>query len=89
MCEKIYTMAGKCEASLAYGTTQYPNNNACNYLEGIKIVRADGTIVTADSRANKFAGAFIGIFTTMFVLLSAYVYFLKTKLDRASINISE
>jgi hypothetical protein len=89
MCEKIYTLAGKCEASLPYGTTNYPNNNACNYLEGIKIVRADGTIVTADSRANKAAAVFIGLFTTAFVLLSAYVYFLKTKLDRASINISE
>lgn len=89
MCEKIYTLAGKCEASLAYGTTNAPNNNACNYMEGIKIVRSDGTIVTADSKANKTAGVFIGLFTTAFVLLSAYVYFLKTKLDRASINLAE
>lgn len=89
MCEKIYTLSGKCEANLPYGTSNYPNNNACNYLEGIKIVRKDGTIVTADSKANKTAAVFIGLFTVAFVLLAAYVYFLKTKLDRASINLAE
>lgn len=89
VCEGIYTMAGKCEANLASGTVQNRNNNACNYMEGIKIVRKDGTIVTADSKANKTAAAFIGIFTTGFVLLSAYVYYLKLRLDRASINLEE
>ena len=88
-CESIYTPAGKCEAHLPYGTAMVPNNNACNYLEGIKIVRSDGTIRTAEARANKTGAVFIGMFTTVFVLLSSYVYYLKTKLDRASINIAE
>lgn len=88
-CETIYTIAGKCEANLPYGTVYSPNNNGCNYMQGIKIVRKDGTVVTAEAKANKTASVFIGIFTVAFVLLSAYVYYLKTKLDRASINLSE
>jgi len=88
-CEEIYTPAGKCEAKLPYGTSMMPNNNACTYLTGIKSVRADGTIMTAEARANKTAAIFIGLFTVLFVLLSSYVYFLKTKLDRASINLAE
>jgi hypothetical protein len=88
-CESIYAPAGKCESHLPYGTSMVPNNNACNYLDGIKIVRSDGTIMTAESRANKTGAVFIGLFTTFFVLLSSYVYYLKTKLDRASINIAE
>jgi hypothetical protein len=89
VCESLYIYAGKCESSLPYGTAFYPNNNACNYMEGIKIVRKDGTVVTAEAKANKTASVFIGFFVVAFVLLSAYVYYLKTKLDRASINLSE
>lgn len=89
MCEQIYQAAGKCETNLPYGTVYQPNTNACNYMEGIKIVRKDGTVVTADAKANKTASIFIGLFVVAFVLLSAYVYYLKTKLDRASINLSE
>jgi hypothetical protein len=88
-CETIYTTAGKCESSLPYGTATYPNNNACNYIEGIKTIRKDGSVISAQARANRTASVFIGFFVTSFVLLSAYVYFLKTKLDRASINLSE
>lgn len=88
-CEAVYTPSGKCESKLPYGTTMVPNENACKYLEGIKIVRADGTIMTAQAKANKTGAVFIGLFTTFFVLLSSYVYYLKTKLDRASINIAE
>jgi len=89
VCEAVYQTAGKCEANLPYGTVYSPNNNACNYMEGIKIVRKDGTVVTAEAKANKTASVFIGVFVVAFVLLSAYVYYLKTKLDRASINLSE
>lgn len=89
VCEKVYELAGKCEQHMAYGTVGTPNNNACNYMEGIKIVRKDGTVVTADAKANKTASVFIGLFCVAFVLLAAYVYYLKTKLDRASINLSE
>lgn len=90
MCEQIYNMAGKCEEGLAAtGYVYEPNNNACNYIAGIKIVRKDGIITQVGSKANKTASIFIGIFVVAFVLLAAYVYYLKTKLDRAAINLSE
>jgi len=90
MCEQIYESAGKCEQGLeATGYITYPNNNACNYIAGIKVVRKDGIITQVGSKANKTASIFIGIFVVAFVLLAAYVYYLKTKLDRASINLSD
>jgi hypothetical protein len=86
MCEQLYQQAGKCETNLATGGTL--NTNACTYMEGIKIVRKNGSVMNS-STANKTASIFIGIFVVAFVLLAAYVYYLKTKLDRASINLSE
>lgn len=90
MCEQIYQTAGKCESALAASGYVYePNENACNYIAGIKVVRKDGIITQVGSKANKTASIFIGIFVVAFVLLAAYVYYLKTKLDRASINLSD
>eukprot|EP00541_Cyclophora_tenuis_P011267 CAMPEP_0116555480 /NCGR_PEP_ID=MMETSP0397-20121206/8171_1 /TAXON_ID=216820 /ORGANISM="Cyclophora tenuis, Strain ECT3854" /LENGTH=377 /DNA_ID=CAMNT_0004080757 /DNA_START=86 /DNA_END=1219 /DNA_ORIENTATION=- len=86
VCEQIYSQAGKCESNLGIDD---PNENACTYMEGIKIVRQDGIVQTQASQANKTASIFIGIFVVAFVLLAAYVYYLRTKLDRASINLSE
>jgi hypothetical protein len=89
VCTYLYQGAGKCETSLAAVASESKNNAACNYMEGIKIVRKDGTIAAASSRASKTASVFIGLFVVSFLLLAAYVYYLKTKLDRASINLSE
>lgn len=90
MCQYVYEESGKCEKSLyAAGVTDYPNTNACNYIKGIKVVRKDGIITQVGSKANKTASIFIGIFVVAFVLLASYVYYLKTKLDRASINLAE
>ena len=86
MCEQIYQAAGKCESNLGIDD---PNENACTYMEGIKIVRKDGIVTSQSSKANKTASIFIGIFVVAFVLLGAYVYFLHTKLQRASIVLSE
>lgn len=85
-CEQTYAKAGKCESGLGIA---YPNENACNYMEGIKIVRKNGVINSSYGGANKTATIFIGIFVVAFVLLAAYVFYLRTKLDRASINLSE
>mmetsp|Transcript_22638 Transcript_22638/g.37115 ORF Transcript_22638/g.37115 Transcript_22638/m.37115 type:complete len:394 (-) Transcript_22638:194-1375(-) len=87
-CEQLYEMAGKCEAGLS-GTVQYPNNYACNFMQGIKIVRKNGAIVRGAGAQNTTASVFIGLFALSFVLLGGYVYYLKTKLDRAKINLSE
>jgi len=90
MCEEIYQAAGKCEQGLEDSGYLYEaNNNACNYISGIKVVRKDGIITQVGSKANKTSSIFIGIFVVAFVLLAAYVYYLKTKLDRASINLSD
>ena len=87
--EMVYANAGKCETKLNNQYVRYPNENACNYIEGIKIVRKDGIVVQGSSAKSKTAAVFIGIFSVSFILLGAYVYYLKTKLDRAKINLSE
>lgn len=86
MCENIYQFTGKCEENLSIS---YPNENACNYLEGIKMTRKTGIIYSGSSSKNKVASAFIGIFAVSFILLGAYVYYLKSKLDRGRINLSD
>ena len=87
--EIVYAQAGKCETKLQNQYVRYPNENACNYIEGIKIVRKDGIVVQGAAAKSKTAAIFIGLFAVSFVLLGAYVYYLKTKLDRAKINLSE
>jgi len=86
MCEQIYQMAGKCEKNLGSYSS---NSNACTYIDGIKVIRKNGVVEAKAASANKTASVFIGLFVVAFVLLAAYVYYLRTKLDRASITLSE
>lgn len=76
MCEQMYNMAGKCEQN-GFGDG---NKNACNYLDGIKIMRSDG-IIEAPSGSSS-AATMIGIFAATFFLTGGYAYYLKTKLDK-------
>jgi hypothetical protein len=85
VCENSYAMAGKCETRMEI---DYPNESSCNYIEGIKIIREDGVIRTSSTKKSKTAAVAIGLFTTTSVLLAAYVYYLRTKLARAQINLS-
>jgi len=87
--ETAYMYAGKCEDELAYGVTNYPNSAACNYLAGIQMTRTNGIIITGSGSKNKVAAAFIGIFAVSFLLLGSYVYYLKSKLDRGRIHLSD
>jgi len=87
-CLELYQAAGKCENKLSNYSGE-PNNNACTYMKGIKITRSNGVIISGAANKNKVASAFVGIFAVSFVLLGAYVYYLKTKLDRAKINLQE
>lgn len=89
-CTMMYENAGKCESKLTneLGYNNI-NENACTYMEGIKITRSNGIIIAGAATGNKVASAFIGIFTTSFVLLGAYVYYLKQKLERGSVNLSD
>lgn len=65
-CEGLYLEAGKCEAHYPEGMVATPNNNACTYMEGIKIIRLDGTIAKAENNKNGVATAFIVIFAMAF-----------------------
>jgi len=86
MCEAIYQGAGKCESGLSI---DYPNENACTFMEGIKIIRKSGVVSTDEPAASKTASAFIGVFAVSSCMLGAYVYYLKTKLDKAKINLAD
>ena len=85
VCSSVYAMSGKCETRMAI---DYPNESSCNYIEGVKIIRQDGVIRTSTTRKSKSAAVAIGLFTTLSVLLAAYVFYLRTKLSRAQINLA-
>lgn len=83
-CGEIYQLSGKCETRM---DIDYPNESSCSYIEGIKIIREDGVIRTSTTKKSKAAAVAIGFFMTLAVLLSGYVYYLRTKLSRAQINL--
>mmetsp|Transcript_26041 Transcript_26041/g.71732 ORF Transcript_26041/g.71732 Transcript_26041/m.71732 type:complete len:373 (+) Transcript_26041:46-1164(+) len=83
-CSNIYQMSGKCETRM---NVDYPNESSCDYIEGIKIIREDGVIRTSSIRKSKSAAVAIGVFITLSVLLAGYVFYLRTKLSRAQINL--
>jgi len=77
VCATLYSSSGKCETHMSQGSVY---ENACYYIEGIKIaVSAEGVVygVKRSSSADKallglgIGGAFVGM----------YVYYLKYRLD--------
>jgi hypothetical protein len=85
LCTDTYQISGKCETKM---NVDYPNESSCSYIEGIKIIREDGVIRTSSTKKSKAAAVSIGLFLTVAVLLAGYVYYLRTKLGRAQINLS-
>jgi len=85
MCDTLYSVAGKCETKM---NVYYPNESACSYIEGIKVIRDDGVIRTTATRKSTAAAVTTGVFLTAALLLSGYVYYLRTKLGRAKINLA-
>lgn len=83
-CGTLYESSGKCETKMKI---EYPNKSACSYIDGVKIIREDGVIRTSANRKSKIAAACIGIFLSIAVVLAGYVYYLRTKLSRAHINL--
>jgi hypothetical protein len=81
LCQMAYTNAGKCENHLSEGTTRYPNDNACTYIEGIKVVREDGMVFYQKAHANAVTTAFIVIFAMAFFAMGFYVWYLRTRLN--------
>ena len=81
VCQMAYMNAGKCEIYLPEGTTRYPNDQACNYIEGIKVVREDGMVFYQKAHANAVTTAFIVIFAMAFFAMGFYVWYLRTRLN--------
>jgi len=79
-CQEVYQAAGKCETYMGDNGPSDLNENACYYMEGIKIIRRDGIIDTSYTRPNKVASFFIFLFAVSFVLLGAFIYYLRMKL---------
>lgn len=79
-CEELYMGAGKCEAKLPSGMVYEVNNNACTYMEGIRIVRHDGFIDVSGSRPSAVATAFIVVAAMAFAAMAFYVWYLRTRL---------
>eukprot|EP00986_Skeletonema_menzelii_P004885 scaffold1709_cov151-Skeletonema_menzelii.AAC.8 len=85
-CETLYLQAGKCEQTLNGGGSG--NNKACKFMEGIDMVYKEGGIFHK-SHSSSAAGVFIGVFSCSFFLLSTYAYYLKSKLDRAKVQLAD
>ena len=85
-CENLYMASGKCESNLGISS---PNNYGCQFMEGITIYRKNGSVVRSASTKNVTASVFIALSALTFVGLGGYAYYLKTKLDRAQVNLSE
>jgi len=88
MCVNSYQSAGKCETKLNNNNVN-ANENGCTFIEGVKSTTKSGIIIAGKANKNKVASAFIGMFSISFIALGSYVYYLKTKLDRGSINLSD
>jgi len=86
VCEMLYQSSGKCESKLDIDN---PNENGCNFMEGIKIIRKSGIVSTETPAPSKTASAFIGIFAVSFFSLGAYIYFLKSKMEKSKINLAD
>lgn len=77
VCEQLWQTAGKCENNLNIND---PNKNACNYMQGINMIRNDGVVSVSSSQGSKTAGTFIGLFAVSTCLFGAYAFYLKSKL---------
>jgi len=84
ICYESYFGSAKCESNMGL---DYPNEYGCNFMEGIKVIRSAGKTTVTEDTPSKAASAFIGVFAVSFIILGAYVYYLKTKLDKVKINL--
>jgi endogenous inhibitor of DNA gyrase (YacG/DUF329 family) len=80
LCQMAYQDAGKCESHVN-GATAYPNEQACTYIEGIKVVRADGMVFYQKPHSNAVTTSFIVIFAMAFFAMIFYVWYLRTRLN--------
>merc|ERR1712008_113727 len=85
-CQVMYQASGKCETGMS---VDYPNENACSFLEGVEIILESGVVNTSEAQANPAASAFIGVFAVSTCLLAFYVYYLQDKLNKNKTNLAD
>jgi len=79
LCTTPYAASGKCETKLS-DSLQYPNENACTYIEGIKLLKhTPNGIIYRPYYGTKSAAIAIAIFAFIFVVLAFYVCLLRNK----------
>lgn len=76
-CSEIYENSGKCETKMFI---DYPNESACTYIQGLKLLGSDG-MIRSKVKKSKEAGLVIGILSFSSLILAAYVHFLYRKFD--------
>lgn len=84
-CGKIYSNAGKCETKLY--SIAYPNESACNFIEGLKYLGNNGVI--SGVKKSKEASFIIGLLLFSTVLLAVYIQYLSSKLSKARYHLSK
>jgi len=88
LCASMYMASGKCEKNMDNQDQPYPEQGACAYIEGIKMLKTDGIIRSDASVKSKPAAIAIGVFSGVAVLLCGYVYYLKSKIARSRVNLA-
>ncbi len=79
ICPNIYDGSGKCESKISTDVIAYPNENSCNYIEGIKILKhSNNGVVYRPYRGTRAAALAIAFFGTLFIALAFYVCHLKS-----------
>lgn len=81
ICTDTYQVSGKCETQL-YNTVDSVNENACNWIEGIKItpLHSNGIIHAKYYHGSFSAAIAITFFAITFVALAFYIMYLRSRL---------
>jgi len=87
-CGTVYMASGKCENNIDSSEVPYPEEGACTYIEGVKMLKTDGIIRSDSTTKSTPAAIVIGTFSGIALLLCGYVYYLKSKLARSRVNLA-
>ena len=93
LCGDLYARSGRCERGSSSGSSSgvlQNDKSFCDYIDAISILRTDGSYdVSVLNKGSGSAGAFVGIFTALAVVLTAYaVHIRRTELKR-SVNLDQ
>lgn len=88
LCGTVYMASGKCEKNINSVDVPYPEEGACTYIEGVKMLKTDGIIRSDSTATSTPANIAIGVFSGTAVMMCGYVYYLKSKLARSRVNLA-